>query len=237
MRGQSVITLLVAFGLSLAGFGAPAVAGATSGTPAVNAAAAEGESVRLDLIPGGSEARYRVQERRLGGAAKEGVGTTRDVGGAVVLDPAGLVVPGDSKIAVDLRTLRSDSSTRDRMVQDDVLETKKFPIAEAALDGQSGLPTPLPTSGEATFDMHGNLTLHGVTRPVVWKTIARFGEQEIQAVAATDIVMAEYNMKPPALGPLLQVGDVMRLEIDFRALRVAAPGAPEQTAGGGAEQQ
>ena len=236
MRGQSVITLLLAFGLSLAGFSAPAAAGATSATPSVKAVAAEGELLRLDLIPGGSEARYRVQERRMGNA-KEGVGTTRDVGGAVVLDPAGLVIPGDSKIAVDLRTLRSDSSTRDRMVQDDVLETKKFPIAEAALEGQSGLPTPLPTSGEATFDLLGNLTLHGVTRPVVWKTTAQFGEQEIQAVAATDIVMAEYNMKPPALGPLLQVGDVMRLEIDFRALRVAAPAAPEQTEGGGAEQQ
>lgn len=193
---------------------APTVAPAADGT------------LRLVLPPEGSEARYRAREQLAGRPlASEAVGATRAVSGSVILAPSGALVPDQSKVVVDLRTLRSDEPRRDNWIQRNTLETARFPNAELVLREAPGLPLPLPSAGQATLQLVGDLTVHGVTRPTTWEVNARFGEHEITGLASTRVKMSDFGMTPPRVGPVLGIEDELILELEFRAARAGSPGA------------
>ena len=163
--------------------------------PRVAGSARADDGIRLDLIPGASEARSRVREQQIGRPPHETVASTRDVTGSIALDRIGGVVPGESRITVDLRSLRSGDPARDNWAQREMLETQRFPTADFMPTEITGLPTPLPTEGEATFQMLGDLTLHGVTRPSVWEVTAQFGEQQLASQHHPE------QVQQPQIGP------------------------------------
>jgi polyisoprenoid-binding protein YceI len=200
-----------------------------SPTSAAAAPPTTSAATKLTIAPDGAEMRYRVREQLTGRPLPgDAVGSTRAVTGSVLLDPSGAIVPEQSKITVDLQTLRSDESRRDNFIQRNTLETSQFPTAELVLREAQGLPTPLPTSGEAVFQLVGDLTVHGVTRPVTWDVTARFGEQEINGTATTEVKMTDFDMTPPRVGPVLSIEDSTKLDLDFKAIRegIAAAGGP-----------
>ncbi len=188
--------------------------------------ALKGGETRLTLLPGASEARYRAREQLVGRTLpSDAVGSTTDVGGSIVLDSGGASVAERSRIAVDLRSLRSDESRRDNWIQRNTLETSRFPNADFAVEQVSGLPSPLPATGQASFQMLGNLTVHGVSRPVTWETTATFAADSVSGTATTDVTMTEFGMAPPRVGPVLSIEDGLKLEVEFRAVREYEPGA------------
>ncbi len=187
----------------------------TASMTSASAAPSEG-GTRFTVVPDGSEARYRVQEQLVGrDLPNDAVGTTNDVTGEIVLDPSSRIVPGDARITVGMASLQSDSERRDSYVRENTLETDRFPIAEFISREAPGLPSPLPTSGEERFQLVGDLTVHGVTRPVTWEVTAQFGEEEVTATASTVVRMTDFDMTPPRVGPVLSVEDEARLEIDL----------------------
>jgi polyisoprenoid-binding protein YceI len=201
----------------IAGDGAPAA-------PAAKPAADGG--VRLTLAQDGSEARFRAREQLAGRSLpNDAVGATRGVTGSILLAPNGAPVPAESKLTVDLRSLRSDENRRDNWIQRNTLQTDQFPTAELVPREVSGLPNPLPTSGEATFQLVGELTVHGVTRPTTWETTARFADREVTGTATTRVKMTDFGMTPPRVGPVLSIEDELALEVDFRATRDPGPSA------------
>ena len=195
------------------------------------APAAPAGSIQLTLAPDSSEARYRAREQLVGRSLpSDAVGSTRAVTGTIVLMPNGAIVREQSKITIDLRTLKSDESRRDRFIQGSTLETGQYPNAEFVPTEARGLPAPLPTDGEASFDLAGDLTVHGVTRPTVWKVTARFAPQEVTGTAALTIKLDDFGMTTPRVGPVLSIEENLQLELDFRATRAGAGAAH----GGGA---
>ena len=194
-------------------------------TPASQPAAAEAArpadgGVRLSLVPEASEARYRAREQLAGRSLpNDAVGSTRSVGGEIVLDPSGAILAEQSRIVVDLRSLRSDESRRDNFIQRNTLQTDRFPTAEFVPREAPGLPIPLPASGQAAFQLVGELTVHGVARPATWEATASFGEQEVAGTAVTRVKMTDFGMTPPRVGPVLSLEDELTLELDFRAAR------------------
>ena len=194
---------------------ATTTAGEAASTTSASAAPSEG-GTRLTVVPDGSEARYRVQEQLVGrDLPNDAVGTTNDVTGEIVLDPNSRVVPEESRITVDMASLQSDSERRDGYVRGNTLETDRFPVAEFIPREAPGMPIPLPASGEERFQLVGDLTVHGVTRPVTWEVTAQFGEEEVTAAASTVVRMTDFDMTPPRVGPVLSVEDEARLEIDL----------------------
>ncbi len=185
----------------------PATSSATSGT------------IRL-AIAEGTEARYRVREqlanRNLPG---EAVGTTTAVTGAIVVRPNGAIVSDQSKIVVDLQTLRSDESRRDNFIKQNTLQTNQFPTAEFVATEARGLPSTLPASGEATFQLVGDMTVHGVTRPVTWDVTARLAGNDLSGTATTSFKFGDFGMTTPRVAVVLSVEDNIRLEVDFRLVR------------------
>ncbi|MBZ0268796.1 YceI family protein [bacterium] len=94
-------------------------------------------------------------------------GTTHDVSGFVELDPAAI---GDSLalgIRVDMASLDTGISMRNRHMRDNHLHTDRFP--EAAFRGgrvTAGAGTDLRDGATHAVTVEGELELHGVTRPV-----------------------------------------------------------------------
>ncbi len=138
------------------------------------------------------------------------------------MDRNGAVVPEQSRVVVDMASLESDSTRRDNYVRNNTLETQEYPTAEFVVREAPGLPNPLPTSGEARFQVVGDLTVHGVTRPATWDVMAQFDEEGATVNAITSAAITDFEMTPPQVGPVLSIEDEAGLELDLRLEREAA---------------
>jgi polyisoprenoid-binding protein YceI len=181
------------------------------------AAAAPAGTVRLNLVADGTKARFRAREQlaRLP-APSEAIGTTSDVNGSIGVGPNG-IVPEASKISVKLDSLASDSSMRDRFIKQSTLQTQRFPTAEFQPREASGLPWPLPTSGELSFQLTGDLNIHGVAQPKTWDIKAQFGPGEVNGSGSTSVTLEQFGMEKPRVASVLSIEDTIVLEIDFKA--------------------
>ncbi len=175
---------------------------------------------RLVLVTGRSEARYRAREQLAGQSLpSEAVGSTREVAGAIVVGANGAPVPEQSEVTVDLRTLRSNEGRRDNFIQRNTLETQSYPSARFVAREIRGLPVPLPSVGEATFQLLGDLTVHGTTRPTTWDISARFDGGTVTGTAKTTVRLEDFGMARPRVGPVLSIDETLVLELDFYAAR------------------
>jgi polyisoprenoid-binding protein YceI len=176
-----------------------------------------GQGVRLVTAADGNEARYRVREQlaRIE-FPSDAVGSTSSVTGAIVLDAQGRIVRADSRFTVDLASISTDSDRRDNYVRRNTLKTEQFPTAVFVPVSFDGLPTPLPTSGEMTFQLTGDLTLHGNTRPVTWNVTARAGAGGYTGTARTQFSFSYFGIPVPRVASVLSVTETVRLEYDFR---------------------
>jgi len=179
-------------------------------------------TVTLVLDAASSKASYHAQEQLAGrNLPSEAVGTSNGVSGTIVLNPDGSVVADQSQIKVDLSKLTSDESRRDNYIKGSTLQTNQFPMATFTPRQVQGLPTPLPTSGQATFQLLGDLTVHGVTKPVTWQVTAQFDPSNVSGNATTNVNLSDFGMTPPKAGPVLSIEDGLTLELVFSAAREA----------------
>ncbi len=165
-----------------------------------------------------SEAVYRINEqlaRR--DLPNDAVGKTSDIEGQIVFSADGTVDAEQSKITVGVRSLRSDSDRRDSYIQRNSLESNQYPEVTIAVTEIRGLSWPLPTSGEATFEMMGDLTIRDQTDTVTWETTATFTESGVEGLAKTVVTFEQYGMTKPRVAIVLSVVDEIRLEISFVA--------------------
>ena len=179
-------------------------------------AAADGASTIT--VTEGSEALYRINEqlaRR--DLPNDAIGTTSDVEGQIVFSDDGTVDAEQSKITVGVRSLRSDSDRRDSYIQRNSLESNRYPEVTIGVTEIRGLSWPLPTSGEVSFEMVGDLTIRDQTRPVTWETTATFTDGGVEGLAKTVVTFEQYEMTKPRVAIVLSVVDEIRLEINFVA--------------------
>ena len=122
-----------------------------------------------------------------------------------------------SRIAIGLAGLTSDEGRRDKYVRERLFDTSKFPNADLAVSKAPGLPWPLPDSGEATFQLTGDLTLEDVSRPVTWDVTVQFDGGSVTGRATTTVTFDQFEMSKPVFGFILSVADEIRLELDITA--------------------
>jgi polyisoprenoid-binding protein YceI len=215
--------LLAVFCLASAGFGSayaqsddPAAATGPADQPPL--AATPPGTVQLVVDPNNSRASYHARERLAGNdLPSDAVGTTQDVSGTVVLDPDGSVNSAQSQISVDLASLTSDEDDRDSFIKSNTLQVNQFPAATFVPNRTVGLDTPLPTSGQHTFQLLGDLTVHGVTQPVTWDVTAQFDAASVSGDATTGIKITDFGMDIPTVAIVLTLNDAVRLELQFVA--------------------
>lgn len=200
----------------------PTSAPAPTPTPIAEAEEPSGseatDGATVITVTDGSEAVYRINEqlaRR--DLPNDAVGKTSDIEGQIVFSEDGTVDAERSKITVGVRSLKSDSDRRDSYIQRNSLESNQYPEVTIAVMEIRGLSWPLPTSGEATFEMVGDLTIRDQTDTVTWETTATFTEGEVQGLARTVVTFEQYGMTKPRVAIVLSVVDEIRLEISFVA--------------------
>jgi polyisoprenoid-binding protein YceI len=192
---------------------------------APGAPAAPAASIRLVVAPSGNEARWRVRERLASfDFPNDAVGTTRDIGGAIVIGADGQPDSTASKITINLTTLQSDRSMRDNYIKHRTLETDKFPTAVLVPTRFLRMRTPMPDTGTFTFEIVGNLTVHGVTKQTTWLVTAAGKADGFAGTALTRVTFEDFAMAQPRVPILLSIEDEINLEFQFNFVREADPG-------------
>ena len=187
----------------------------TAGDQATTVAPSAGVTITLQE---GTVARYLVREQFANvDLPNDAIGETADVTGAFAFSRDGEIVASGSRIVMSASGLRSDESRRDQFLGREAIETNTYPEIIFEATNVDRLEWPLPTSGEATFIIEGDLTVRDVTRPVVWEATATFNGNSVTGKAETNFTFGEFEMEVPDLFFLISVDDNIRLELDFVA--------------------
>lgn len=167
-----------------------------------------------------SKATVRVREQLVGvNLPSDAVLVAKGATGTFVLRDDGAFT-ADSKITFDLTTLASDQRDRDNFVRNDTLQVRQFPKADFVPTKTTGLTLPMPASGEFTFKLTGQLTIHGRTKDATFDVQAtRSGDQlTATATAAPTFKFADFGMSAPSVPfRVVSVVDEIRLVVDLVA--------------------
>jgi hypothetical protein len=100
--------------------------------------------------------RYTIREQlaRLS-TPSYAIGETQKIDGTITFDDTGAIHNG-FRILINVQSLVSDESRRDKYLRSNVLQSDAFPTAEFSATGTAGLGWPLPTNGSANFRLMGN---------------------------------------------------------------------------------
>jgi polyisoprenoid-binding protein YceI len=206
-----ILVLLVAGGSG--GRGEP---GMSAALPSGGTVYAQSAGVRYTVVAERSEVRYRVREQLVGFSfPNDAVGVTSAIDGGISLDPQGRVLAGDSRLAVDLRALRSDEARRDNYLRRNTLETDRYPTAVFVPVEIRGLRLPLPPTGGASFEVLGDFTVREATRRITWESTATFSGADVSVRARTAFRFPDLGLRIPRVSVVLSVDDNIRLEADL----------------------
>lgn len=177
---------------------------------------AAAKTVRYAVAPQGNEVRFRVREQlaRID-FPSDAVGTSTNIQGGIVVNDKGVIVKEQSRFIIDLASLKTDSDRRDNFVRRRTLQTEQFPNAEFVPTQIKNLRFPLPTAGDVAFQLIGDLTIRGVTRPVTWDVTAKVANGSISGEARTQLKFADLQLEKPKVMSVLSVDDDIRLEYTF----------------------
>jgi polyisoprenoid-binding protein YceI len=193
------------------------VSSAATSTPAASGTACvapTGNASAYNLVANQSEASYKVQEQFLNrNLPNDAIGTTKNVQGSFLLTSGSQPVITQLKMTADLRTLTSDQQRRDNSIRDRWLESNTYPNATfVAKDVQ------VPSGqGQVTFNMTGNMTIHGVTRQETFKVTGKLTGDTITGTATTNILMKNYGFSAPDIAGILTVKDGVTVTFNFTA--------------------
>lgn len=221
--GQAVAASQAPASASAASASQAAATSAQSQPASAQAAGNSTGSTVLTLNSSNSTAEYQTQEQLAGrNLPNVAVGSTSGVSGSLTLTADGQLAQAE-RITVDLTTLKSDESMRDNFVQRNTLQTTQYPTTVFSPSAITGLSS-LPTSGSSTFQMSGDLTVHGVTKPLTWTVTAQFQNGQVSGKATAPFTITEFGMTLPKAGPVLSVQDAGTLELDFSNVTLTAAG-------------
>lgn len=194
----------------------------STGAIAVEGNWAEGlqtATVRFVVASTGNEVRYRVREQLVGfDLPNDAIGKSASISGAIGLDANGRVVPEASRFVIDASTFVSDRDRRDGYVRGRLLTVEQHPTIVFAPTQVRGLTIP-SDSGTSSFDLLGDLTVRGVTRPTTWRATARFKGGRVSGTASTRFTFADFEIEKPRVRSVLSVADTIALDYDFNLVR------------------
>lgn len=196
---------------------APLALSSPSATPAASTSPTTGGSPAGDAgtwnVATGSVVGYRVKEV-LFGQSNVAVGRTSDITGSITVDGTGVT---SGSFTVDMTTVTSDESRRDGQFNGRIMETGTYPTSTFKLTEPIDLGA-IPADGvQRTFQATGELTLHGVTKTVVFDVNARHTGSNIQVAGSIPITFADWNISNPSFGGVVTTEDngVLEFSLNF----------------------
>lgn len=151
----------------------------------------------------GSFTGFRIDEVLVSVGKATAVGRTTSVQGS--LPVSGSTVTG-AEIAADLTDITTNDSRRDGAVQR-ALATSRYPNATFVLTQPISVGS-VPTDGQRiTVPATGDLTIHGVTRPVTIELQAQLQGGVLVVVGSAPVVLADYGVTAPTAPVVASVED------------------------------
>jgi polyisoprenoid-binding protein YceI len=204
-----------------------AVASAPSG-PAAGASAGAGESLApasaapIDAasLPGtwsiapDSVVGYRVRERLASlSADSDAVGRTNAITGtAMIAAAADALSLTDASFSVDMTSVSSDRQMRDNRLRNDGIQTDQYPTSTFKLTQPVALPAAATNGSAVDVTLHGDLTLHGVTKTVDIPAKAQLNGNLIQVAGSLSFPFSDYQINAPNIAGFVAVQDTGTLE-------------------------
>lgn len=167
---------------------------------------------RYTAVAGPSFVGYRAREVLGGVGANTVVGRSRDLSASFEFDGARI---SQLEVTVDMRSLASDDERRDSQLRAQAIESDRFPSARFVVSEPFNLGA-VPVEGE---ELHlvlvGDLTLHGVTRPVTAHVYsARKGEVAV-VVGTVEVLFSDFGIRPPRSIVVVSVEDHATVEFQL----------------------
>jgi polyisoprenoid-binding protein YceI len=239
---RKVVYLIIVFALILAACAGPAgqatepealpvtgtevVPAGTSGPAAetqaettVSAADAMSGVVVYALAPEESTVTYEVGETFIdrGNVFNLAVGQTQGVTGDIQVnfDQPQETVMGP--LTVDISGFQSDSSRRDRAIQDRFLQSNQFPMATFTPTAVEGLPETIEPGVEYPLTLRGDLTIRETTKPATFAATVSLQADGLTGQAVTTILMSDYGFGPIDMLGVLKTEDEVKVTVDFVA--------------------
>lgn len=183
----------------------------------------EDRLVRFAIVPEETTARYSIEEVFLSdnNTLATAVGVTSQVQGGMTLNYDDPSASEFEPIVVDISTLQSDRSRRDRAIRSEWLESATYPLATLEVTEVRGFPADPQEDVPMTFQLAGDMTVKETTREVVWDVTATLSGDRLTGTATLDTFLADFNIPIPSIAGVLRVTDGITLTLEFVMEKVA----------------
>lgn len=179
--------------------------------------APEGVTV-FEISQDESEARFIINEV-LDGNPKTVVGVTNQVAGQIVVDannPANVQL---GQLNVNVRTLNTDNGSRNRAIQNIILETGRYEFVTFVPTQVTGLPASASVGNTFSFQVTGDLTIRDVTQQVTFDlTVTAESDTRIFGLGTTTINRGDFGLLIPSVPRVASVEETLILELEFVAI-------------------
>jgi polyisoprenoid-binding protein YceI len=169
---------------------------------ALAAASARAEQHVLALDPQASKVSFTLKAT---GHEVEGVLALKS--GRIAFDPATGAASGE--IAIDLESARTGNKSRDQKMHEEVLETRKHPLAVFRAEKIRGT---VPASGKGDVTLDGTLSLHGSDHKLSLPAKIEVQGGRVKADTQFQIPYVEWGLEDPSI-VMLRVAKVVTVKV------------------------
>jgi polyisoprenoid-binding protein YceI len=107
------------------------------------------------------------------------------------------VASGDLEFAVLIKSFHFDKALMEEHFNENYMESTKYPKATFKGKITNMKDINLAVSGEYRAAVAGDLTIHGVTKPVETQAILKVGNGAVHAVSDFEVAVADFNIEIP----------------------------------------
>jgi polyisoprenoid-binding protein YceI len=219
LRGDEVAPLALPSSAPVGSAGSSAAATGSSGA-GTSLPPGSGAAIDAATIPGtwtigaDSVVGYRVRERLASlSADSDAVGRTKSITGTATIAGSGSsLTVSKADFSVDMTTLASDKQMRDNRLRSQGIETDSFKTATFSVTQPATLPAGAVTGSAVDVTLHGDLTIHGVTKTVDIPAKVQLSGNVIQVQGSLTFPFSDYNIVAPNIGGFVTVQDNGTLE-------------------------
>ena len=116
---------------------------------------------------------------------------------------------------VDISTLKSDRSQRDRAIRRQWLESTTYPLAVFDVREVRNFPDNPQEGAPIAFQLAGDMTVKETTQPVVWDVTATLEGDRLSGTATLGTTLESFDIPVPSIANILRVTDGISLTLDF----------------------
>jgi polyisoprenoid-binding protein YceI len=199
------------------GYGSSASTAPASPVAAAPAAAKPAAAPIFEIDQNASSAKFIIDEI-LRGEPKTVIGETNQVAGQIAADLKDIDAAKVGAIRVNARTLTTDAESRNRMLQNQILQTGQHEFITFTPTRMIGLPETATVGQPITFQMVGNLVIKGTEREATFDvTMTPTAENRLEGTAKSTIKYADWGVSIPQVPSVTGVSDELGLELNFVA--------------------